>query len=205
MTVDGITHRTPAPFMVMGTQNPIEYEGTFPLPEAQLDRFLIRLELGYPSIQDEKAIMERQRDGHPVIELDQVCEPQEVLELQEAVREIYIDVLVQEYIVAIMNAHPQPRFRLPRRLAARVARAAAAGPGEGDHRWTRLRPTRRRQGARLSRARAPDHPERPGACQRRRPRSRRSRTASSICPCPACGRRSEPGEARRAASTGRDG
>jgi MoxR-like ATPase len=90
--------------MVMGTQNPIEYEGTFPLPEAQLDRFLIRLELGYPSVQDEKAIMERQRDGHPVIELDQVCEPSDVLELQDAVREIYIDVLVQEYIVSIMNA-----------------------------------------------------------------------------------------------------
>jgi MoxR-like ATPase len=88
----------------MGTQNPIEYEGTFPLPEAQLDRFLIRLELGYPSIQDEKAIMERQRDGHPVIELEQVCQPGEVLELQEAVREIYIDVLVQEYIVSLMNA-----------------------------------------------------------------------------------------------------
>ena len=75
VTVDGVTHRTPAPFMVMATQNPIEYEGTFPLPEAQLDRFLIRLELGYPSIQDERAIMERQRDGHPVVELEQVCEP----------------------------------------------------------------------------------------------------------------------------------
>ena len=67
------SHKTPAPFMVMATQNPIEYEGTFPLPEAQLDRFLIRLELGYPSIQDERAIMERQRDGHPVGELALVC------------------------------------------------------------------------------------------------------------------------------------
>jgi MoxR-like ATPase len=104
VTVDGVTHTTPQPFMVMGTQNPIEYEGTFPLPEAQLDRFLIRLELGYPSVQDEKAIMDRQRDGHPVIELDQVCEPNDVLAVQEAVREIYIDVLVQEYIVALMNA-----------------------------------------------------------------------------------------------------
>jgi MoxR-like ATPase len=104
VTVDGVTHTTPQPFMVMGTQNPIEYEGTFPLPEAQLDRFLIRLELGYPSVQDEKAIMDRQRDGHPVIELEQVCEPNDVLAVQEAVRDIYIDVLVQEYIVALMNA-----------------------------------------------------------------------------------------------------
>jgi MoxR-like ATPase len=104
VTVDGVTHRNPQPFMVMGTQNPIEYEGTFPLPEAQLDRFLIRLELGYPSVQDEKAIMERQRDGHPVIELEQVCQPNDVLSVQEAVREIYIDVLVQEYIVSLMNA-----------------------------------------------------------------------------------------------------
>jgi MoxR-like ATPase len=104
VTVDGVTHRNPQPFMVMGTQNPIEYEGTFPLPEAQLDRFLIRLELGYPSVQDEKAIMERQRDGHPVIELDQVCQPNDVLSVQESVREIYIDVLVQEYIVSLMNA-----------------------------------------------------------------------------------------------------
>jgi len=104
VTVDGVTHRNPEPFMVMGTQNPIEYEGTFPLPEAQLDRFLIRLELGYPSVQDERAIMERQRDGHPVVELEQVCEPGDVLELQQAVREIYIDVLVQEYIVSLMNA-----------------------------------------------------------------------------------------------------
>src|SRR3989442_6486186 len=104
VTVDGVTHHTPAPFMVMGTQNPIEYEGTFPLPEAQLDRFLLRLELGYPSVQDEKTIMERQRDGHPVAELEQVCEPNDILFLQEAVRDIYADVLVQEYIVSLMNA-----------------------------------------------------------------------------------------------------
>ena len=104
VTVDGVTHHTPAPFMVMGTQNPIEYEGTFPLPEAQLDRFLLRLELGYPSVRDEKTIMERQRDGHPVAELEQVCESNEILSLQEAVRDIYIDVLVQEYIVSLMNA-----------------------------------------------------------------------------------------------------
>jgi MoxR-like ATPase len=104
VTVDGVSHKTPEPFMVMATQNPIEYEGTFPLPEAQLDRFLIRLELGYPSIQDERAIMERQRDGHPVGELGQVCEPAEVMAVQAAVHDIYIDVLVQEYIVHLTDA-----------------------------------------------------------------------------------------------------
>ena len=104
ITVDGVTHPTPEPFMVMATQNPIEYEGTFPLPEAQLDRFLVRLELGYPSAEDEKTIMERQIRGHPVGELEQVCGPDEVLSLQAAVREIYIDPLIQKYIVELCSA-----------------------------------------------------------------------------------------------------
>ncbi|MEX0682817.1 MAG: MoxR family ATPase [Dehalococcoidia bacterium] len=104
VTVDGVTRRLPDPFMVMATQNPIEYEGTFPLPEAQLDRFLIRLEIGYPSATDERLLMERQIHGHPVGELAQVCTPEEVLGLQAAVRDVYVDVLVQEYIVKIVEA-----------------------------------------------------------------------------------------------------
>ncbi|TMC00141.1 MAG: AAA family ATPase [Chloroflexi bacterium] len=109
VTVDGITHQTPEPFMVMATQNPIEYEGTFPLPEAQLDRFLIRLELGYPSQNDETAMMRAQLHGHPVGDLAQVCGPGDILGLQAAVREVYVDILVQQYIVAITEAtrkHP---------------------------------------------------------------------------------------------------
>ena len=109
ITVDGVTHQTPEPFMVLATQNPIEYEGTFPLPEAQLDRFLIRLELGYPSVQDERAMMERQRHGHPVAELAPVCASPDILGLQAAVREVYVDVLIQEYIVQLTDAtrhHP---------------------------------------------------------------------------------------------------
>ena len=89
--------------MVMATQNPIEYEGTFPLPEAQLDRFMVRLELGYPSPQDEQMMMRAQLQGHPVGELAQVCQPHDVLALQAAVREVYVDVLVQQYIVNIMG------------------------------------------------------------------------------------------------------
>ena len=109
VTVDGQTHRTPDPFMVMATQNPIEYEGTFPLPEAQLDRFLIRLELGYPSPENERSMMERQLHGHPVGELGQVCQSNDILGLQAAVREVYVDVLVQEYIVKLVDStreHP---------------------------------------------------------------------------------------------------
>jgi MoxR-like ATPase len=103
VTVDGVTHRLAEPFMVMATQNPIEYEGTFPLPEAQLDRFLVRLELGYPSEQDEQAMMRAQLHGHPVGELALVCQPNDILGLQAAVREVYVDVLVQQYIVKVME------------------------------------------------------------------------------------------------------
>ena len=104
VTVDGITHRVPEPFMVMATQNPIEYEGTFPLPEAQLDRFLVRLELGYPAAAQEREMMQLQLHGHPVGELAEVCESSEVLGLQAAVREVLVDVLVQEYIVKVVEA-----------------------------------------------------------------------------------------------------
>ena len=104
ITVDGVTHETPRPFMVMATQNPIEYEGTFPLPEAQLDRFLIRLELGYPSAHDEVAMMDRQLHNHPLHELEQVCDPESVLALQAAVREVYVDVLVKQYVVSLADA-----------------------------------------------------------------------------------------------------
>ena len=104
VTVDGVTHPTPQPFMVMATQNPIEYEGTFPLPEAQLDRFLIRLELGYPAAHDEVAMMDRQIHSHPLEELEQVCGREDVIALQEAVHAVYVDVLIKQYIVALTDA-----------------------------------------------------------------------------------------------------
>jgi MoxR-like ATPase len=103
-TVDGITHKMPSPFMVMATQNPIEYEGTFPLPEAQLDRFLIRVHLGYPSPTDEVTVLDLQQSVHPVETIKQVTEPAEILNLQRAVREIYVDPLIKQYIVALSNA-----------------------------------------------------------------------------------------------------
>ena len=104
VTVDGVTYRLPQPFMVMATQNPIEYEGTFPLPEAQLDRFLIRLELGYPAVHDEVTMMDRQVHSHPLGELEQVCQPEEVIALQSAVREVYVDALIRQYIVALVDS-----------------------------------------------------------------------------------------------------
>lgn len=109
VTVDGVTYRMPRPFIVMATQNPIEYEGTFPLPEAELDRFLLRISLGHPSPEDEIRILDSQQHIHPIETISQVVSVQELIEMQESVKEIYIDPLVKEYIVNLVNAtrtHP---------------------------------------------------------------------------------------------------
>jgi MoxR-like ATPase len=103
ITVDGVTRRLPEPFMVMATQNPIEYEGTFPLPEAQLDRFLMRIHLGYPSNTDEVLMMDSQQTAHPVDQLEQVTDPNEIVGVQRAVKEIYVDPLIKQYIVALVD------------------------------------------------------------------------------------------------------
>jgi MoxR-like ATPase len=107
VTVDGVTHPMPAPFMVLATQNPIEYEGTFPLPEAQLDRFLLRIHLGYPSMTDEVLIMEGQQRQHPIDSLERVTGPDEILSMQRAVKDIYVDPLIKQYIVSIVDATRQ--------------------------------------------------------------------------------------------------
>jgi MoxR-like ATPase len=104
VTIEGMTHRLPQPFLVMATQNPIEYEGTFPLPEAQLDRFLMRISLGYPPKGDEITILESQQKVHPLEEIAQVATIDELLAVQEGVRDIFVDKLVKEYIVEITNA-----------------------------------------------------------------------------------------------------
>ncbi len=104
LTVDGVTRKMPSPFHVLATQNTIEYEGTFPLPEAQLDRFLLRINIGYPSQEQEIAIVEGQQYTHPIEELDHVVTAKDVLKLQETVRKIYVDDLVKKYIVALVNA-----------------------------------------------------------------------------------------------------
>jgi len=101
ITVDGITHTLAQPFMVMATQNPIEYEGTFPLPEAQLDRFLLRVRLGYPSMNDEIRVLEQQRLRHPILDLQAVLQLDELQQIQEAIKEIYVAPPVNRYIVEL--------------------------------------------------------------------------------------------------------
>lgn len=103
ITVDGTTYPMARPFLVLATQNPIEYEGTFPLPETQLDRFMMRISLGYPSPGDEITMMNAQQYVHPVEEIGQVVGVEELLEAQEAVKDVYIDDSVKEYIVAVVG------------------------------------------------------------------------------------------------------
>ena len=108
-TVDGITHKMPDPFMVIGTQNPIEYEGTFALPEAQLDRFMLRLQLGYPQPLEEMLILDEQKRAHPLDEIEEVVSTEELREMQAGVREIYVDSAISDYIVRLVNStrtHP---------------------------------------------------------------------------------------------------
>jgi MoxR-like ATPase len=103
VTVDGSTYPLDTPFMVLATQNPIEYEGTFPLPEAQLDRFLLRIHLGYPSKEQEIEVLDRQQHEHPINQISQVVSVEELVAAQKAIREIYIDTLIKEYIVEIVR------------------------------------------------------------------------------------------------------
>ena len=104
ITVDGSTYVLPEPFLVLATQNPIEYEGTFPLPEAQLDRFLMRVNLGYPERQDELQVLATRQREQPIDDLQQVVTLEEVFAAQEAVKDVYVDPLVSNYIVDISRA-----------------------------------------------------------------------------------------------------
>ena len=135
VTVDGVTHILPRQFMVLATQNPIEYEGTFPLPEAQLDRFLLRIRLGYPQALDEVSILERQQFRHPIEDLGEIVSSEEVLKAQEAVKSVFVAPSVKRYIVEItrrtrefpevyLGASPRGSLTLYR---AGQARAAMAG------------------------------------------------------------------------------
>jgi len=109
VTVDGVTRPLPAPFLVLATQNPIEYEGTFPLPEAQLDRFLIRLSLGYPEADDEVQMLRKLRKQHPIETIGQVVDGAELLSLYDIVTDVHVDESLERYILAIVRAtrsHP---------------------------------------------------------------------------------------------------
>jgi MoxR-like ATPase len=138
VTVDGVTRELPRPFLVLATQNPIEYEGTFPLPEAQLDRFLMRISLGYPNPQDERQILINLWREHPITRLEKVVNGNDLLALQRLVWDVHVDETLQAYIVAIANAtrsHPDLALGIsPRGSLAlfKTAQALAAVRGR-DH------------------------------------------------------------------------
>lgn len=104
VTVDGITHQIPQPFMVLATQNPIEYEGTFPLPEAQLDRFLMRIRIGYPTFSNEIEILELQQIKHPIEDIKTVISSKEIIDMQNAIKHVYVSSAVKRYIVELTRA-----------------------------------------------------------------------------------------------------
>ena len=129
VTVDGTTYQLPDPFLVMATQNPIEYEGTFPLPEAQLDRFFIRLQLGYPTPKEEVDILDAQRVRHPLDSLGQVMSAEELLRAQADARDVHIADAVKHYVVAVVGAtrsHPDVYLGASPRGSLALARAAQA-------------------------------------------------------------------------------
>lgn len=103
VTVDGKTHPLPSPFMVLATQNPIEYEGTFPLPEAQLDRFLLRVRLGYPNARDEIEILNRQQLRHPIDTLKSVIKVDELKKAMNEIKKVYISEIIKQYVVELTN------------------------------------------------------------------------------------------------------
>ena len=129
VTVEGVTRQLPSPFMVLATQNPIEYEGTFPLPEAQLDRFFMRISLGYPDAEQEVAIMERREQGDPIDSLKAVCTPDDISKLQLSAEEVFIDALVKQYIVELSNAtrlHPEAALGVSPRASINLMKGGKA-------------------------------------------------------------------------------
>jgi MoxR-like ATPase len=131
-TVDGTTYAMPDPFLVIATQNPIEYEGTFALPEAQLDRFMLRIRLGYPAPLDEVMILDEQKRRHPLEELEVVCSVDELRGMQNAIRDIYVDPSVAEYIVRLVGAtrtHPDVYLGASPRGSIALYRAGQALAG----------------------------------------------------------------------------
>lgn len=129
ITVDGETLSIPKPFFVMATQNPIEYEGTYPLPEAQLDRFLLKIRMGYPSVQQEIEVLRRAENKQPIEEIGAVMTVDELLALQQAVQQIYIEDGVKGYIVDIARAtreHPRVYLGVSPRASVALMKASQA-------------------------------------------------------------------------------
>jgi MoxR-like ATPase len=131
-TIDGTTYAMPDPFLVIATQNPIEYEGTFALPEAQLDRFMLRIRLGYPQPIEEVVILDEQKRSHPLDELEVVCSVDELRGMQNAIRDVYVDSTVSEYIVRLVGgtrSHPDVYLGASPRGSIALYRAGQALAG----------------------------------------------------------------------------
>src|SRR5258705_2114504 len=131
-TIDGTTYTMPDPFLVIATQNPIEYEGTFALPEAQLDRFMLRLRLGYPQPIEEIVILDEQKRTHPLDDLEEVLTVEDLRDMQAAVREVYVDSTVSDYIVRLVNGprnHPDVYLGASPRGSIALYRAGQALAG----------------------------------------------------------------------------
>ncbi|HEY9077029.1 MAG TPA: MoxR family ATPase [Anaerolineaceae bacterium] len=129
VSVDGTSYPLPNPFLVLATQNPIEYEGTFPLPEAQLDRFLMRLSMGYPSLADEKKLFSHLQREHPISSLTPVVDPSLIMDFQRNIWEVYVDVTLQDYILDLVNAtrnHPDLSLGASPRASLALYKASQA-------------------------------------------------------------------------------
>ena len=103
ITIDGTTHQLKEPFLVIATQNPVDHEGTFPLPEAQLDRFLMMFSIGYPTLEDELTILDNLQSGHPIEKLSEVVSAKEIVECQELVRKVHVDPKIRQYILQLVH------------------------------------------------------------------------------------------------------
>ena len=129
VTVDGVTRDLPRPFLVLATQNPIEYEGTFPLPEAQLDRFLMRLSMGYPSRAEERQILTNLWREHPITKIGKVIDGHELLSLQKRIWDVHVDETLQEYIVVLVEStrnHPDLALGVSPRGSLALLKASQA-------------------------------------------------------------------------------
>ncbi len=129
VTVDGQTHLLPEPFFLIATQNPIEYEGTFPLPEAQLDRFTMKLNVGYPTIEEEAELLSRVQHHHPIEDVHPVMTAQQLLEIQKQVKEVHVDDSLREYMVTISHEtrnHPAVYIGVSPRGSITLFRACQA-------------------------------------------------------------------------------
>jgi MoxR-like ATPase len=132
VSADGTDHELEPPFFVIATQNPIDHEGTFPLPEAQLDRFIVKMSIGYPGLSDENTMLERIQSAHPIDGLEPVVTAAELLAAQEEVKQVHVDSKLRDYIVRLIHAtreHPSVRLGASPRASAAMMRAAQAYAG----------------------------------------------------------------------------